>query len=807
MLQPDDILGNYRIVRYLGSGGNADVYEGQHIHLKTSVAIKVLKEALVRDLLQLHGNNKFIDQFKEEARLIAGLRHEHIVHVTDFCISMDQCFLVMEYESGGDLRKYYEGKLPLPLDKTIINIKQIASALQYAHDHRVIHRDVKPANMLIGQDGKVKLSDFGIAVVINSSESTLPPANGTPLYMSPEQCDPERGLTDASDQYSLGIVAYEWLSGKRPFPGLTRGEPPPLRQSGAKNPHICSAVERVVLRALAIEPEKRYPSIEKFAQALEEASKDCAKKSSNFQKLCLIALIFVLCMAAALPIAGFFLLNVPHPSSSCGNGHTPAFYDLPLSLAQGICVDNNHIGLSEGSIVFDTTRGKEGVLMQQTPDDKKMQESVAYKLQAAHELQGGHQQQALQDLQQAIKLDPSDGEAQIYAENLRVLLSHCRYIVIVVSTMLTKSGDSNYIGVGRDDLQGAFIADHQFNQPTTYQCNGQSTVTKVLLLIANSGSHTDTSKESVADVTRVANQIIYLSYNPSFAGVIGWPFSAGSLIALPLLKKYDIPMISQTSTSDELNGPPFYRIAPSNVWIALQAAQYAKYKLKASDIAVIYYSGISFSETLKNDFIEAFNHTIPGTQQASAVDCKGLNAIDCLKHVQTSVPNANLFFFTGYADTFDALRGQMFLQNINTPIMGGDTLYELHNFTKNYRQFYFVSFSYPDNKSMYPQFFTDYTKTFDPQGLKLGTYSFGRADNDAILSFDAMRVLLHGCQLWLGQHGKLTLQQLNTRLLSMPAVQGASGQIKFDENGNPINKVVLLFYVDANHHTQLKPSN
>jgi len=182
--------------------------------------------------------------------------------------------------------------------------------------------------------------------------------------------------------------------------------------------------------------------------------------------------------------------------------------------------------------------------------------------------------------------------------------------------------------------------------------------------------------------------------------------------------------------------------------------------------------------------------------------------------MQKQVPNADLIFFTGYADAFDAFRGQMFAQNLNIPIMGGDTLYELHNYTTNYRQFYFISFSYPDHTSTLPQFSRDYSSTFDatsfdPQQTKAGVYGFGRADNDVILSFDSMHVFLTECSRLLQQSGgKLTPDQINTALLNMPKpIQGASGSIQFDQNGNPIDKSVLLFYVDEHHHTHLIPTN
>lgn len=259
-------LGNYRLTRLLGSGGFAEVYLGEHIHLKTKAAIKVLQAQLTED------DKK---NFTREAQIVANLVHPNIVRVLEFGIENDIPFLVMDYASGGTVRQAMGQPLPLP---TIVSyIKQIASALQYAHDKKIIHRDVKPENMLLGQHDELLLSDFGIALVTQSSryQSRSPLAAGTISYMAPEQL--QGHPCSASDQYSLGIVVYEWLSGERPFKGSYTevgsqhmfAPPPSLR---ARVPTIPSEVEDVVFTALAKEPQRRFASVQLFAQAFEPAS-------------------------------------------------------------------------------------------------------------------------------------------------------------------------------------------------------------------------------------------------------------------------------------------------------------------------------------------------------------------------------------------------------------------------------------------------------------------------------------------------------------------------------------------------------
>jgi serine/threonine protein kinase len=268
-------LGNYRLIRLLGQGGFAEVYLGEHIYLGTQAAIKVLIARLAHEE---------IDEFHNEARTIARLRHPHIVRVLDFDVDGGIPFLVMDYAPHGTLRQRYpKGSCLAPVD-ILLYSKQVAAALQYAHDQKLIHRDVKPENMLLESSNDILLSDFGIAVVAHSSGS-LDGQNsaGTLPYMAPEQLQGKPVY--ASDQYSLGIVVYEWLCGMRPFEGSyweiisqhLSTPPPPLRE---KVPSISSAVEEVVMRALAKDPHQRFPSVSEFAEALAAAMEQASHSST-----------------------------------------------------------------------------------------------------------------------------------------------------------------------------------------------------------------------------------------------------------------------------------------------------------------------------------------------------------------------------------------------------------------------------------------------------------------------------------------------------------------------------------------------
>ncbi len=261
-------LGNYRLTHLLGQGNFSEVYLGKHIHLNTQAAIKVLHEQLA---------NHEMTGFLTEARTIAHLRHPHIIQVLDFGVEDTTPFLVMDYAPGGNLRKLHPKGTTLPLDIVITYVTQVAGALQYAHDKKLIHRDIKPENILLGRNNEVLLSDFGIAVMVQTSRCQHPQDTaGSIAYMAPEQI--QAHPSPASDQYALGVVVYEWLSGDRPFHGSvseiaikhTLAPPPSLRE---RVPTISLVVEQLVLKALAKDPRERFANVQAFAAALEETCK------------------------------------------------------------------------------------------------------------------------------------------------------------------------------------------------------------------------------------------------------------------------------------------------------------------------------------------------------------------------------------------------------------------------------------------------------------------------------------------------------------------------------------------------------
>src|SRR5436853_3280614 len=197
-------IDRYHLIRLLGQGHFGDVYLAEDVYRKTQVAIKVLNIRLTPEEIPV---------FLNEARNVR-LRHPHIVPILDFGIESTSGipFLVMDYAPYGTVRHQYPRGTQVPLATVVQYAKQIATALQYAHEEHLVHRDVKPENMLIGQQEELLLSDFGVSVVFQTGRTALLQAQGgiggTPYYMAPEQFRGEP--SPASDQYALGIVVYEW---------------------------------------------------------------------------------------------------------------------------------------------------------------------------------------------------------------------------------------------------------------------------------------------------------------------------------------------------------------------------------------------------------------------------------------------------------------------------------------------------------------------------------------------------------------------------------------------------------------------
>jgi serine/threonine protein kinase len=261
----------YIIERELGRGGMAVVYLGRETHLGRNVAIKVLPPELT------YGRTGMIERFKREARTAATLDHPHIIPIHRVSPGGKLFWYVMKYLDGQFLDRILRTEGRLSVERTIDIVNQTADALQYAHENGVVHRDVKPANVVIDSRGRVTVTDFGIAKPVDAESLTSSGSMiGTPYYMSPEQCK-GRKVSGASDQYSLGVMVYQMLSGQLPFTGesvfdiVQKHCMDPVPPLNALRPELPKPLVFVVERALAKSPEERFSTLMDFATALAQA--------------------------------------------------------------------------------------------------------------------------------------------------------------------------------------------------------------------------------------------------------------------------------------------------------------------------------------------------------------------------------------------------------------------------------------------------------------------------------------------------------------------------------------------------------
>lgn len=269
MLKPGMFISDrYEIIDKVGSGGMADVYKARDQRLNRFVAIKVLKPEYSSD-------KSFVNKFRGEAQSAAGLSHPNIVNVYDVGDDSGLHYIVMELVEGITLKRFIERKGKLEIKEAVGIGIQIAQGMEAAHDNHIIHRDIKPQNIIISRDGKVKVTDFGIAKATTSNTITSN-AMGSVHYLSPEQA--RGGYSDEkSDIYSLGVTLYEMLSGKVPFAGDNtvsvallhiQGEAMPLREL---DPEIPVSVEKIVQKCMQKRPERRYHSASELISDLKKA--------------------------------------------------------------------------------------------------------------------------------------------------------------------------------------------------------------------------------------------------------------------------------------------------------------------------------------------------------------------------------------------------------------------------------------------------------------------------------------------------------------------------------------------------------
>jgi serine/threonine protein kinase len=276
----ETIAGRYELEELVGHGGMSSVYKARDSLLERNVALKILHE-------QYHSDEDFVERFKHEARSVAQLQHPNIVTVIDRGEEEGRQYIVFEYIDGENLKEYVVRKGRLEVQDALEITVEVARGLAFAHGQGLVHRDVKPQNVLLNGDGRAKVTDFGIARTVDVEGMTQTGmVMGTSNYIAPEQASGKE-VDAQTDVYSLGVVLYELLAGEVPFPGETFvavamkhvHEPPPnlLEKRGDVPPRVAAAIDR----ALEKDPGRRFPSMDAFAAELEACLADYARDGDD----------------------------------------------------------------------------------------------------------------------------------------------------------------------------------------------------------------------------------------------------------------------------------------------------------------------------------------------------------------------------------------------------------------------------------------------------------------------------------------------------------------------------------------------
>src|SRR5262245_51100420 len=319
--------GRYRLGRKLGSGGMADVWLAEDQELGRRVAVKILHERYASD-------EQFVERFRREATNAAALSHPNIVSIFDRGEAEGSYFIVMEYVEGRTLKELVVTRGPCPVPVAISYVRQLLAALRYAHRNGIIHRDIKPHNVIVDHEGRVKVADFGIARAGTSQITEAGSIIGTAQYLSPEQA---RGapVEESSDLYSTGVVLYELLTGAVPFTGETPVEiamkhisHAPEAPSAHRN-EIPHDLDLVVLRALAKEPADRYRSAQEMDRDLELVARGEAvgRETEEAATMVLAGQTAVTTVSGAPP---------RRPSGGYGGDERYRAYDGPVSRGRSI---------------------------------------------------------------------------------------------------------------------------------------------------------------------------------------------------------------------------------------------------------------------------------------------------------------------------------------------------------------------------------------------------------------------------------------------------------------------------------------
>ncbi|BCL81592.1 hypothetical protein ccbrp13_40570 [Ktedonobacteria bacterium brp13] len=688
-----------------------------------------------------------------------------------------------------------------------------------------VHGAISPDAIIIGKDGQVCLLYLPFFQA-NDVPNFYPIPTHLTGYHAPEQAKTQtmeraEAVGPSADLYALTAIMYQALTGQGPHShrGFIYS---PIRRL---KPDISQSMEDILMHQLRLSQTQRYTRvidmradltnlINSSYKADEKAIEDKAKKEADLiaarnahlqqqrkraltVRLSALAILLVI-IVVAIPI----ILNYTSASNS----------NLQQLLAQEKQLSKTkNIGLSNGSFAFDIYSGRS---------------DVSQKQQAAQDIQNGSLGAAYNQLNIAITADPTDGEAHIYREDLRVLLSNQSYVSIVVGTNI----DNNEIDldIARNNMQGAFIAQSEINSMHKLP-NGL----QLLVLIANSGANNN----DVGTTAGLITSSVTKAGNPNhIIGVEGWPFSSQTQVAESVMEAAHIPLVAATASSNSLSNssPYFFRVNPADAQQGAELAVSAISKLGATGVLALADKSDSYSVSLATSFeAVAQQNKIPifNNYYVDSSENSGSYQVNQYQQLIQQTINAgkdiNLIFVAGY--DIDAVRlatalGQLISQHPGNPkyanikILGGDALYTnlllgngsgsdaalAANNPQYMQRIYLTSFSQYNEWQISgvaePAFLSDWAHYY--HASITASQNALPPTPDAILTNDAVGVIVDAANLSPNNTTALTGDIIKNNLNKIgkgkiPAYQGVSGRILFDSSGNPVNKAIVLLHVGA----------
>ena len=763
-------------------------------------------------------------------RLAELAQHPGFPALTDVFGEREVYYIVLEYPEGESLASVLRrqgGSLP---ERVVAEYgRQLCELLSVLADHQppLVHGSINPDTIIVSPGGNrvslLHVPFFPPRELHNAEDKT---SSG---YIAPEQA---RGIVEPeSDLYGLGATLHHAVTGFDPRERTAFFHPPARRL----NPAVSPRMEEILVQALRLAVPQRYVRVADMEQDLtalnapypaqqglptpvtdplrlsaaqmrERSHRSSLLNVGIFTAVCVLLLIVFL-FAIMRPVTSVVtptdLAKQNATATGVSQQQTKAL-DAELTLEMQT-YQKKGIGMSDGRFVFDAYEGRSDVDLKQ---------------QAAHAIQQGDMSSAVNFLTKAVSADPTDGEAQIYNENLHILQSGVPYVTIVLGLAV----DSSVVDflLGRTELQGAFLAQREINSGKLLPHGLQ-----LRLLIDNSGAN-DADVATVAQF--IANRVAKVGNLDHIIAVVGWPFSSQTINASDIVASTHLPLVSETASSVKLSGisPYFFRVNPPDNLQGNTLGKFAVQQLQAKTILVMRDPTDPYSVSLANAFTEsvwglnaraiskdADNFTEGTTTVAeyqSFLAGARREKVDTIFLAGLDVDAVRLAHAVGAA--LRARPYDRFLKNLK--ILGGDAVDTnlllgqgsgpdatiASSFPQDMRRLTFTAFAHPDEwtflgypKEQQPAFFANWVSTY--QSSTIAAQNAPEPGNDAILTHDAVAVIIAAAGL---VRGSLTGLAVRDALASLgtgdiPAFQGVSGRVLFDMEGNPIDKAIVVLQV------------